>query len=359
MNREAYELANRIKTELGTDEDYLKERPGDVEMKRYKNHILQEIEKEKQTKKRNFRGATAAACAAVMLLAGTVFFGDEVHAMVKQISWSIGNALGISSDLADYREVVNTSITDEEYVVTLQEAVATEEKLIISYTVQREDGETLEELMDPSGGMSMENGIYPSTDLYINGKKVPSAIIGGYRFINDEETAVGGEAQFLISDIDLSQENEYEIAFYRDRWNFAVEVGKFEFKADGTDLIADTVRTVIDREFKLPDGVTVTLKEFATNDLEQRISYEFSGSTEYILKVKAVDSAGKQVDFGTRRQGNGSGYMQNGTYTDDDRLDDSVESATMTLYAAELPKESGKMSDDYVQIGESFELELR
>ena len=34
MNREAYKLANEIKTELGAPEDYLAECPSDVEMKR-------------------------------------------------------------------------------------------------------------------------------------------------------------------------------------------------------------------------------------------------------------------------------------------------------------------------------------
>ena len=61
MNREAYELANRIKTELGTDGDILLERPGDLKMKKYKNNMLQEIKREKQAKKRNLRGVSAAA----------------------------------------------------------------------------------------------------------------------------------------------------------------------------------------------------------------------------------------------------------------------------------------------------------
>lgn len=366
MNREAYELANRIETELGADEDYLKERPDDIAMKRVKTHVLQEIKKEKQTKKRNLRGVTAAACAALMLLAGTVFFGDEVHAMMKQISWSIGNALGISSDLADYREVVNTSITDGEYIVTLQEVAVTEEKLIISYTIGREDGQSPEELIDASGGADLEKGIYPETDWYINGEKTQSAVLADYRFIDDEKTVVGAVAQlqFLTSEMDISQENEYKIGFYRNRWNIAFHVGEFSFKADGTDLFADTKRTDINKTFELPDGVKVTLNELATNELEQRISYSLSASTNYIVKVKAVDSSGNQAEFGARVQGSESGYMQNERIVYDGevyyiRLDDSAESVTMTLYAVELPNESGKASHDYEQIGESFELKLR
>ena len=97
MNREAYELANRINTELDAERSYLTEGPGDIMTKKYKDTVLQEIKKEKQKKKSTFRKTSAAACAALILLAGTVAFGDEVHAMIRQVSWSIGNALGIAA----------------------------------------------------------------------------------------------------------------------------------------------------------------------------------------------------------------------------------------------------------------------
>lgn len=360
MDREAYELANKITTKLGADEDHLKERADDMEMKRIKTHVLQEIKKEKQTKKRYFRRVYAAACAALILLAGTVFWGDEVHAMMKQISFSISSALGIASDLADYREIVNTSITDGEYIVTLQEVVAAEEKLIISYTIRREDGRSPEELIDASGGANLEKGIYPETDWYINGEKVQSAILADYRFIDEEKSVVGAVAQlqFLASEINISQENEYKIGFYRNRWNIAFHVGEFSFKADGTDLVADTKRIAIDKTFELPDGVKLTLNELAINELEQRISYSLSAHTDYIVKVEAADPAGNLAEFGMRVQGSASGYMQNENMVYDGRLDDTAESVTMTLYAVKLLEE-GQESRDYEQIGESFEVRPR
>ena len=70
MNREAYELANRINTELDAERSYLTEGPGDIMTKKYKDTVLQEIKKEKQKKKSTFRKTSAAACAALILLAG-------------------------------------------------------------------------------------------------------------------------------------------------------------------------------------------------------------------------------------------------------------------------------------------------
>lgn len=365
MNREAYELANRIETVPDRDGDCREERLSDTEIGRYKKRILQEIKKEKKPQKKRLRGVYAAACAALVLLAGTVVFGDEVHAMIRQIGWSIGNALGVSADLADYSEVVNTSISDGKYIVTLQEVMVTEEKLIVSYTIEREDGNSLKELEDPSGGVNLGKSIDPETDLYINGEKVQCAIIVDCRFINEEKTVVGAAAQFqlLPAEIDLSRENEYEIGFSRVRWNRAFHMGEFVFKTDGTDLMAATKRTVIGKTFELPDGVKVTLDEFAANELEQKISYSLSAHTDYILEVKAVDSSGNRAEFGTRVQGSEAGYMQNEKMIEDgseynSRLDDSAESASMTLYAAELPKQGGEVKGDYTQIGESFAIEF-
>jgi hypothetical protein len=346
MNREAYKLANEIKTEIGAPLDYLMECPSDVEMKRYENHILNKIRKEKRTKRNTFRRASVAACAALILIAGTAF-GDEVHAAIKQIGWSIGSALGISEDLADYKEVIHTSTADEGYVITLQEAVVSEEKLVINYTLQREDGQPMETYLTPDGA------------LYINGKNCTGGGGGSAEFLDGEQKILGVVADYHLSDmgIDFSQENEYQIVFYQLGFQDGVK-GKWEFafRADGADLIADTERAAMDNEFVLPDGVKVTLKELTSNDLEQRISYDISGATSYLLMVKAVDKAGNQVEFGVRSQDSKSGYMQNEEVIDDGRLNIHAGAVTMTLYAVKLPEEDGRISDDYVQVGEAFEV---
>ena len=48
MNREAYRLANGIRTELSADRDRLMESPEDMDMKQYEIHVLTEIRKEKK-----------------------------------------------------------------------------------------------------------------------------------------------------------------------------------------------------------------------------------------------------------------------------------------------------------------------
>ena len=41
------------------------------------------------------------------------------------------------------------------------------------------------------------------------------------------------------------------------------------------------------------------------------------------------------------------------------RIDENADTIKLTVYVHKLPEESGKMGDDYQQIGEAFELNLR
>lgn len=365
MNREAYELANRIKTEAETGGDILLDGPGDAETERYKNYIAQKIRKEKRRENRRRKGKyrhmriSAAACAGVFLLAGVACFGDEIHAMIRQISWNIGSALGISEDLADYSEVVNTSVSDKGYVITLQEALVSEGELMVNYTLQREDGEPMDELFSDAGLlMTREN-------FYINGEEVKCASEMGGDFLDEERKILGVVTKYFlfhIPDIDLAKENEFRIEFER----IGGEKGdwKFAFKADSSALAGDTKRTEIGESFMLPDGVKVTLDEFSSNKLEQRISYSLSARSLYTLVVDAEDSEGNRVEFSTRTQGD-SGYMLNRTHHEaeapeetDSRLNEEAETVTMTLYARKELDEDGQAVRDYVQIGEPFAIEL-
>lgn len=64
------------------------------------------------------------------------------------------------------------------------------------------------------------------------------------------------------------------------------------------------------------------------------------------------------MEFGVRSSDAESGYMTNEEIIDDGRIADTAGTVTMTLEAVKLPKESGRIPDDYVQIGEPFELKL-
>lgn len=347
MEKEAYRLANEIGAGQELNAECLLDGAEDMDMEKYRTAVLGSIRREKKMRKKKYYGFAVAACAACAVLVGTAAFGDQVHAAIRQISWSIGNALGISADLEAYREVVNTSVSDQGYVITLQEAVVSEDKLVVNYTIQREDGQSMgDEILVPNG------------TLCINGKAVHGAMGGSAGFIDEEQKVVGEVDEYHISgDVDLTQENEYVLSFdaigneneIKGKWEFA-------FTADGADLIADTVRAEIEKEFQMPDGTTVTLHEFTSNRLEQRITFSQSADTRYMLMVMAEDQSGHQAEFGLRTVSENAGYMQNEDIVLDGRVDDTAGPLTLTLFAVELPEQDGQISDDYVQVGEPFEL---
>ena len=349
MNREAYELANELQTELLKNGDCLMETLDEMEMRRYQQAVLKEIREEKKMRRRTFGRRSAAACAAVVLLTGATVFGGEVHAAIRQISWSLSSALGLSADLEAYRDVVNTSVADHGYVVTLQEAVVSEEKLVVNYTIQQEDGASMEEILVPSGVV------------YVNGKPVLNGAGGSAGYLDEEQKIVGAEIRYELPGMDLSSVNEYRLVVdslghekdLEGKWEFA-------FEAEGADLIADTRRIRLQKEFILPDGVSITLEELTLNDLEQRISYRTSERTDYVLQVLTEDSKGHKAEFDTIYYDGkiGSGYMQNQEIIEDGRIDAEAESVDLTFYTVELPKESGRMSDDYVQVGDTFSVTL-
>ena len=74
--------------------------------------------------------------------------------------------------------------------------------------------------------------------------------------------------------------------------------------------------------------------------------------------IKAEDSDGNHVEFGMRQEDRNGGYMVNQEIIDDGRIGGYAKSVKLTLYAQKLPESSGQVTEEYVQIGELFEVEL-
>lgn len=366
MNKKFYQLANRITPEYSTYSEDTSDRLAAAEIKKYQEAVSARIlamEKEDAPQSHTNRRkpkffsrqiskyTAAAACTAILLL-GAAVFGKDAHAAIKHISWSIGSALGLPGDLADYRDIINTPAMDNGYMITLQEAVATDEKLVINYTIQREDG------------LSMAEALRPSDSLYINGKRASGGSSGSIGFIDDEQTIIGVDMSYDVPGLDMTQKNSYQLKIdalegfertaVKGNWDFA-------FTADGSELITDTKRIPIGQEFTISDGITITLDELTLNALEQRITYHANnGVSDYILQITATDTNGKQAEFNTKFFGglSGEGYMQNAEILYDGRIDEYADTVTLTLYAEKLPETSGPMSHDLQQIGEPFTLNL-
>lgn len=352
MKREMYWLANHIHAQ---EKVWEAEPLQDAEQKKYQIGVLSRIRKEERMAKQRRRTSTAVAAALCLaVLAGTTFlFQNEVHAAMERISWSLSAALGLEGDLVQYKEVVNTSVSDKGYVVTLQEAVATEGKLVVNYTIQREDEAPMERIPTAFGMLK------------VNGKSVMGGSSGSGGFLDESQKIAGTEMAYDADGVDFSGKTVVELKFteisdetvsVKGKWNF-------KFTADGSELLADTLRLALADVFTLPNGETVTLDEFSTNELEQRISFHTSAKMagSYDLKLIAEDDRGGTAEFYVSRMRNDGiykGYMLNSEYLEDGRISADAGKVTVTVYAVEMPEGGGRIGDDYVQLGESAEWDL-
>lgn len=349
MNKEWYRFANQLDL---SNEVVKKEELDEMAKKQYERNVLAAIRREQATQNNATRSTgkkhkgVIAAAACLVLLGGTLaIFHEEVHAAISHISYSISAALGLENDLAQYTEVVNTSVSDKGYVVTLQEAIAAPEKLVISYTAQREDGQPLTDYLSLDAA------------LYVNGSRIYGGASGQSGFLDGEKKILGCETSYDIFDIDLSGENTYELRFTASLDSLAGEdIGghwDFKFKADGTELFANTKYMALGNEFVLPNGGIVTLDTFSDNELEQRITFHTSGAWgSYDIRLTATDDQGRAADFYISSWGDGTGYMLNSEYTG--RILEDAKTVTVTVSAVEFPETDGKIPDDYVQLGDPF-----
>lgn len=354
MKKEWYSFANRLSL---SGEDVKGEELDEMTKKHYESFVLAAIQNEQQninSIKQQFAsgkhcGAAVAAVVCLVLLGGTTaVFHEEVHAAISHFSYSLSTALGLENDIAQYAEVIRTSRIDKGYVVTLQEAAASQEALVISYTIQREDGQPIPDSFGLDGA------------LYVNGKPIYGGVSGSSGFLDAENKCLGVEISYDVPGTDLSAENTYELKFTAyNSYTAKDDIGghwNFKFKADGSELLADTKFVTLKDEFVLSDGRIITLDTFSDNPLEQRITYHISNTDTkgscLLLKLTATDEEGRTAVFTVSQSSSERGYLLNEKMSENGRIPADAKAVTATLYVQEFPEESGKESNDYTQIGE-------
>ena len=73
--------------------------------------------------------------------------------------------------------------------------------------------------------------------------------------------------------------------------------------------------------------------------------------------LRGTDDLGNKVEFYLKRGSKDSMVLR---YSNIDRnLEENAKELTLTPYAVKFPDQSGKMSNDFKQIGEEFEISLK
>lgn len=349
--RNVYDLLNEVQSDV---QSYTIEQPNDLELKRMKQGVKQGI-----GKKRSYKKWAGAACAAVILcgLAMTDAGSMAVYAAGESVAYHISNFMGLDRNLQDYATVIGTSQTDNGYTIRLNEVILDQESLVVSTSVYK-DGATPEEAQQ-----LLEMGI-PTGTVYVNGWPVLGGASGGAG-LDENGNSVGAVIRYDLDGIDTSGELDIKLIFH----NISLQEGsptgtwKFHFVADGSALAADTVTLPVNQSFTLENGVTVTLTNYTSNALGQRIYFTLEGGTaqergEYHLRLAGVDDLGRPIVFEASRINGpkGTGYME--WQILGEAISAETKLLTLTPYAAAFPKESGRMNNNYEVVGESFTLDI-
>lgn len=343
-----YELLNDMDINL---EDYDKKELDDMEKRRLKNNF-----RKTKMKKVNLRkiGTIAAVAVFTIGLLGQTNLGKNVYAAaqskVSEISYSIGEGLGIKRNIEPYANVVNKVVEDKKVEVKLTDVIIDKDELIFS---------TIANANTPVDWVNFDY------DIFINGKRLTNyGATGSSGRIGNSETAFSHIYAVDTKGIDLKENIDVKIMIH----NLNYRIGEsekrikgkweFEFTANGSELMAKSHTLPMNYSFTV-GGQKYSLEEFRYNPVNQKFFGKLKGKSKdsYAIELRGHDNLGNKVRFSlTSVSGEDLVFKYENIHGD---LSDEITSITLIPYAAKYPEQSGKMSDDYKQVGEEFTVFLK
>lgn len=347
-SRNVYELLNNLKIDL---DDYNKELLDDVEKQRLKRNF-----KKGRKQKISFKrlGTIASVAVLTFALLGHTSFGESVYAAaqskVSEISYSIGKALGTERDIEPYANVVNKIVENHGVEMKLSDVIIDKDELLFT---------TLVDTKKPIDGCHFDY------DIFINGKKLTNyGATGISGKVDASERIFFNTYAVDVKGIDLKENLDIKIIFkdiyYLEGTAEGKIKGKWEFKftANGNELMATSHSIPLNYSFDIGDQ-NYSLEEFRYNPVNQKIFGKVKGASKdsYVVDLRGYDNLGNEVVFFlTSKSGEDLVFKYSNIHGD---LSDEITSITLTPCAAKLPEKSGKMSDDYQQVGEEFTIDLK
>lgn len=351
-SKNIYELLNQIEFNIN---DYEKEQLTDIEKQKIKERF-------RKSRNKKFDYKRIAAIGAAVVLSVGIFsqtsLGKNVYAATKstisEVTYSMGKALGIERNIEPYRNVVNQIVEHDGVEIKLTDVIIDKDELIFC---------TIVNTNKPVDGFSFDY------DIYINGKKLKNyGMTGSYGKIDDSETMFLDTYYVDAVGIDTEENIDMKIVFndlnYFTTKSDDIVEGKvkgkwiFEFTADGSELMADTHVLPLGYSFDL-DQQSYVLEELRYNPVNQKILGKVKGKSDvfYQIELRGYDNLGNEVNFYLSSKSNEDlVFKYQNLYKD---FPDEITSITLTPYAAKLPEESGRMSNDYKQVGETFTVFLK
>ncbi len=333
-----YDLLNDVESDFS---EYDEKDCPEYEKKKIKKQVLGRIHKKRKTGK--WVAAACAVLAAGVLAAGP--FNYQVNAGIKLVSYYISEWFG--EEVKGYEECIEQQVTQNGVTVKLNSVVLDNNELTVASTIDV--------------GKEVKTEEWPAIDgnVYVNGKVAAYGAAGGTAWEADGTFKSVMTYSLLKDRINDTGEMNIEIEM-KDLTGDYPGTWTFKFTADGKKLAADTIHIPVEHTISLPDKSSVTFTEMTQNAMRTKIYFKIADrKASYDLMLKGVDEMGREVVFELKEIYEGEGYVYaDPNYEEGNEIAEDAKEITLTPYAAEFPKESGRENRDYKQTGEPFTVNL-
>lgn len=366
MKNDIYDLLNDIDNQIDTFENI------DITSTDLKNWKQSFASKKKASlKKHTWKKYVAAAAAFVLILGGSSApVRQNVYAQSRQIMERLSTLLGVEEDLSPYSTVVGKSVSKNGITVTLNEVILDGHSLIISYKTKIKDNATLKNL-----NIKRITELPIDTDVTIGGQNIVNSI-GSSSTPIDKLTSIS-ESEIQLNDSSvLSDKSNFTINFYTlDKSN--TTIGKLKFAASGKELNAKTKNVALNQSFTLPDKTKITLKNYRSNIIDQKIIFTISPKatsltlTPYCADYSNLSSNSSSNESNATEEADsakiiGSGNTQTFSVSKSestkkatkDTASDKTESTAIKVDSEHTDTAQEITISDYKQIGKSFTITI-
>lgn len=348
-NKNIYEILNNIETDI---EGYNKEVMTDFEKNKYKK-----IFKNRNRNKTKFKKVIYIAVSLVLLFSGfaSTDTGKKVYAKAQSrlldFNFSINKILKIDREIDKYVTNVDMIVEKDLMALKLTDVILDNNELILSNIIEVDEEIEYADL---------------NPVIYLKGKEINhNGASGTFYKVEGMDNLYYNINKLRFDNLDFSEEVDLKIVYNdikiynKDKSKGKIIKDNFEYtlKTSAKELLLNTKISDINKKLDVK-GSEYILENISINPVNQKIygSINNPKKLNYDLKLVGNDSNGKEVIFylgsSTRE------YFEMNYYNYDNDFNIDADYLILTPYAVKYPEKSGKMSDDWEKIGESFKIDL-
>ncbi|MGL5438761.1 MAG: DUF4179 domain-containing protein [Paraclostridium sp.] len=224
----------------------------------------------------------------VFIFSSLIVFNTTAFASVKDFFISIPSYFGVSNNLNEYKASIGSSVSNNGYTVTVNEALVNENELVVSSTIKSDNGPISSEInLRPTIVVNGKKLSYDSDEMLEYEDDVTINSISTYRF-KDE---LIGDLKIEIQYESLCVNENSEARGVKGSWNFVFDINSDTLKNDSIVIELNKVIT-------LNSGITIDFREYKGNAFNTTIKTLVTGDIASLdVKLIGEDNLGNSYEF--------------------------------------------------------------